>query len=889
MAFTLSLSRLRMTQAKYFGRPWSASGSVASVDGGNGIVATPSPIIAAGNLDLGPLTADWDAGNFDVNARNSTDWVNAVTAGADPTGVADSTAALQAAIDALPDGGTLFIPAGIYKLTATLTVGDGSAAAPSTYNFISIVGANPGHSSGEQNPLGGGTEFHWYGAAGGTMMQVLGPISSVDIQGLHFNCKPGADAAATAVEFIHLFNSKVTHLSAINHTGVAYILTALLAVPDNATNFEQVLFSDVVGTYGTGTAYGALLVGGTDAATDGAISRLSFVNCLFRGGATSRAAVELRFCDNFVWAGVNMTSFSYGLRVRPPAGGTNMPVAHAFYNCFIFGSTDHLIVDTVDALWIPPTGVGAMFFPWCSDNGTAAWAPPHSGFKAIADDGNAYLEGGFFSKNAAAIPAPLVANTQVQVANADATPTTVEVAAFGDAPFVNFRRSAGTAAAPTATQTGQGIVNLLGYGYGATGWSAANRGGFQLITNENWTDAAQGTQVQISATATGTTTVNTPLTITGTPAVGVNTTTPTRTLDLNGTQRFRGIAAPAVSEANSGTIYFDSTSNTLKASLNGGAYVNVIGSAGLTGSGVLGNVATWSAATDLTNASDIWIDTANNRLGVQVAAPAYAIDVDGDINFTAPNGIRMDGDMFLRGVAASGATPGWVSLGTAISASIGTGCVSVGDETTPSASGNKNTMIGSRAGTALTTGTENVAVGYNSGSTITTGTNNIFIGSETDASAGNLTNAVAIGYGVTVGASDSMALGDSSMKVGIRTTTPAAALDVDGVVATRHADVILVNGLNSDIDIKRSWNRITGPTGAFGLGGFANGVDGYQLTVFNTTAQAMTIHNLDGGSAAANQILTLTGVDVVLAARTSSATFIYEDAQDKWILVSYNG
>ncbi len=42
--------------------------------------------------------------------------------GADPTGAADSTAAIQAAIDSLPDGGTVWIPAGDYRVDGLLRV-----------------------------------------------------------------------------------------------------------------------------------------------------------------------------------------------------------------------------------------------------------------------------------------------------------------------------------------------------------------------------------------------------------------------------------------------------------------------------------------------------------------------------------------------------------------------------------------------------------------------------------------------------------------------------------------------------------------------------------------------------------------------------------------------
>src|SRR5262249_11148523 len=50
------------------------------------------------------------------------DWVNVVTYGADPSGAADSTSAIQNAINALPDtGGVVYLPAGTYQVSATVT------------------------------------------------------------------------------------------------------------------------------------------------------------------------------------------------------------------------------------------------------------------------------------------------------------------------------------------------------------------------------------------------------------------------------------------------------------------------------------------------------------------------------------------------------------------------------------------------------------------------------------------------------------------------------------------------------------------------------------------------------------------------------------------------
>ena len=56
-----------------------------------------------------------------VWASTPLDWVNVVTAyGADPTGSADSTTAIQAALNAVASGGVVYLPAGTYKVSAPL-------------------------------------------------------------------------------------------------------------------------------------------------------------------------------------------------------------------------------------------------------------------------------------------------------------------------------------------------------------------------------------------------------------------------------------------------------------------------------------------------------------------------------------------------------------------------------------------------------------------------------------------------------------------------------------------------------------------------------------------------------------------------------------------------
>lgn len=115
------------------------------------------------------------------------------------------------------------------------------------------------------------------------------------------------------------------------------------------------------------------------------------------------------------------------------------------------------------------------------------------------------------------------------------------------------------------------------------------------------------------------------------------------------------------------------------------------------------------------------------------------------------------------------------------------------------------------------------------------------------------------------------------------------SLALTGQLSFARLLVTLANGNNDNISItssgvRHSYIQIDGPTGAFAVTGFANNAAGEVLFVQNTVTQAMTIKNASGSSAA-NQILTLTGADVVLPASQSFAVFIYDTNAAKWILV----
>lgn len=85
--------------------------------------------------------------------RSVTEWVNAATQyGADPTGADDSTNAIQAALNAAEYQGTVFLPSGVYLISAPLTIPPGVRLRGNRGNFTtanqpgnggSVISASP--------------------------------------------------------------------------------------------------------------------------------------------------------------------------------------------------------------------------------------------------------------------------------------------------------------------------------------------------------------------------------------------------------------------------------------------------------------------------------------------------------------------------------------------------------------------------------------------------------------------------------------------------------------------------------------------------------------------------------------------------------------------------
>jgi hypothetical protein len=974
MAMILQKTRLRLTQAIYFGKP-SAGGSV-SISSGSGITTAPNPITGIGTVSVGPLSTTWNAGAYPINSQNSSQVFNVKSYGALGDGQVITDGAMLVGSAHLTSASNPFVVGDVGKV---ITVDGGAAAGKTlvttiqTFNGAGDVTLASGNASGVgiagKIAIWGTSDIAAFNSAVAAASAASGGIVQIDggrymlpsslvldsksgitlrgISGMQAGGTTGSQliftqAAGQMISAQPISNALHLELLNIRIENTAFTGSVIKVTGSNFHMDECIVDGGGSGTHGQPGAFTAVdLTGAVTGIYQ--IHRVNFTNgggiCINGdpGGATNVAAV--RGCQFSGYSITNIKNLGQAASIVENnfegigiSGSANIACGGIIQEKFAglsirdnwFG--DNTDTATVGQAWITlSNGSGADISGNMIglNNGIVYGAGTATCIKfsttlstAVSIHGND-LGNGTSIAGTTGVDGGGLSHKSIWIGpnrNACATKVT------------GFTASTGVFEEPTSGQVGVGTsqpditasyastAGVLGVGTPSAFYSVAQiQGNYAdgdnvIVGNVDFaqksqTVAANKRMAVIQGITQGTTANNRGGAIVfytkadaGSLAaagawskdafLGVNTITPTRQLDINGTQRWRGIAAPAVSEANSGTIYFDSATNKLKASLNGSAYVDVIGSGGLTGSGAAGRVAYWDTVASVASPTDIYVDVVNNRLGLNVAAPGYQLDMTGELNLGTASAVIRNAGSIVMDVGTIdlklGGSHGTLAGGDT---AIGSGALA---NSNGAGTGN-NTAVGLQAGGHITSGGSNTVVGELAGSTLTTGSDNTLIGMMADTSVNNLTNAIAIGSNAVVAVSNGCVLGDANTKVGVRTTTPTATLDLDGEYATRHKNKALVNGLNSDIALSdTSWLRITGPVGAFSVGGFTGGVDGRRLTIFNTVAFQMTIVNNDGLSAATNRITTLTGGDVVLRAGTSSASFIYEDVSDTWVLVATN-
>lgn len=309
------------------------------------------------------------------DSSQSSALVSVLDFGATGDGVTDDAAAIQAAIDSIPDtGGIVWFPRGTYKITSKLIIGDGSAAAPSTVQGVKLRGEGAWHYENIFASVGfpstGATRIVWGSASASTMVEVRGPISSFEMEGILLD---GNDVAAHCLDTYHICNSALTDVKMVNFTAIGWYHTAYktpantyIGACDNTFTRVRIHQSGVGGISCHTVGESAATPGNLD------VARNSYHDCTFIAPDDATAsAIVLQFCDLLSFHNCFFYSPGSGraapLRVVPPTGNTYFPSGIVFYNSPTIGTV------VISGTWTPPdapswgNNSGIHFYPFTSD------------------------------------------------------------------------------------------------------------------------------------------------------------------------------------------------------------------------------------------------------------------------------------------------------------------------------------------------------------------------------------------------------------------------------------------------------------------------------------------------------------------------------------------
>jgi len=127
-----------------------------------------------------------------------------------------------------------------------------------------------------------------------------------------------------------------------------------------------------------------------------------------------------------------------------------------------------------------------------------------------------------------------------------------------------------------------------------------------------------------------------------------------------------------------------------------------------------------------------------------------------------------------------------------------------------------------------------------------------------------------------------------AQNVGVNTTTPEAALDINGDIIIRPAELTVDDGITLALDvntIRFSYYRVTGPIADFTIAGITAGIDGRLVTLFNRSGFAMQLNNEDINVAATDMIVTGTALDITIPNK-GIVNLQYDGIEQKWIVKS---
>jgi Head domain of trimeric autotransporter adhesin len=278
-----------------------------------------------------------------------------------------------------------------------------------------------------------------------------------------------------------------------------------------------------------------------------------------------------------------------------------------------------------------------------------------------------------------------------------------------------------------------------------------------------------------------------------------------------------------------------------------------------------------------------YLDTASGNFST---AMGYAAVASGSSSISIGNRSKASGDYSTSfGYETEASSLYATAIGRYTLAS-GNTAIAIGYNTI--ASGSNATAIGN---TSVAQGNNSVAIGL---STIARSYASTVIGRFNDSIAGSSLSGwnsedplFIIGNGVSDNVRSNALTVLKNANMGISTTSPKTQLDVNGDVAFRqNPNVGIITSIitNNMTTGSYSFLYIDYPT-AFTITGIANGYDGKILTILNTSAQNMTIANLNAGSDPQNRINTLSGADIVTNGN-GSVTLQYSIAHNRWMVIA---
>ncbi len=246
--------------------------------------------------------------------------------GAKGDGRADDTAAIQAAIDALPDaGGTVTLPGGTYNISSTLTIGDGDAGEKiSSQSGVKLIGTGGGFAFNAKAP----TSLVAVGEMD-AMIHLRGRISDCEISGIQLT---GNNKAKTCL-YLHSFaGCRFSNLVAIGFTDVGIKVMAGNAPTGNYNIYNRFESIGVYCLYDNTTAI--LFDGDYSVSNDTWLT--VFTDCRFDTAQSKNSiGAHFKFVDSisFYRCHFNTYNDSSTGAVFDALDNHDFPCGMAFYDC----------------------------------------------------------------------------------------------------------------------------------------------------------------------------------------------------------------------------------------------------------------------------------------------------------------------------------------------------------------------------------------------------------------------------------------------------------------------------------------------------------------------------------------------------------------------------